>query len=73
MNYYYRTALESQGGKIELIGNRIEVSTKKEIDSLVEKAEKKSEKKDKINEVLFFLFYLSLLTLAGLGLASILY
>ena len=73
MNYYHRTALESQGGKIELIGNRIEVYTKKEIDSLVEKAERKAEKKERINEVLFFLIYLSLLTLAGLGLASILY
>jgi len=69
MNYYHRTAIESQGGKIEIKGKRVEVYTQKEI----EDAMKKSEKIDQLNETFLFIAFLILLTLSALGVASIIY
>lgn len=67
MSYNYRTALESQGGKIKQNGNRIEVLTGTEIERL----KQRKEKVEFVKEVFFLALFA--LSLVGLGIIIALY
>lgn len=65
MNYYHQTAIESQGGKIDKSGKRIEVYTQEEINAQRERAENL----DKLNEYLLAVILCIMITLSTLAIA----